>query len=72
MKKDDSYRPNVGEPVRIKYLEEPNRQEIGIYLRTDSEHYVFSSLKYPDRKTFVSRNHTTLEKLETMVNHSQS
>ena len=44
MKKDDSYTPNVGEPVRIKYLEEPNRREIGMYLRTDQEHYVFSSL----------------------------
>ena len=52
-----------GETVRIIYEFDPTRKETGIFLRTESEHYVFTSLEDPKRETFISRHHASIEKL---------
>ena len=61
MLKEEPYQPEVGEPVRIIYSR-VKKEEIGVYLRTDSGNYVFSGVEKGEER-FVSRHHVRLEKL---------
>ncbi|MBS3151649.1 hypothetical protein J4443_04680 [Candidatus Woesearchaeota archaeon] len=52
-----------GERIKIIYDNGKKGEEIGVYLRTDFEHYVFSSLTNPRAEIFVSRHHAKIKKL---------
>lgn len=52
-----------GESVRVVYEVDPDRKEIGIFSRIESEHYVLTSLEDPKMEIFVSRHHAKIEKL---------